>query len=642
VLRHCLPASIRQTLDHLPESLDDTYLHVLRQIPQANQAHAHRMLQCLMVAVRPLRVEELAEVLAFKFDEAQGGIPKYRAAWQLDDQTQAVLSTCSSLVTIVNEGWYGLRVVQFSHFSVKEFLMSNRLGDFSRYHIYPISAHTILTQACLGVLLHLDDNGDTKSVQGLPLAKYAAQHWVEHAQFQSVASRVKGGMETLFDSDKPHFAAWVRIYDVDHGYGRSSQEIPNPLYYSVCCGFYDLVKHLAVKCPAQVNAICGLHMFLLFAAIENGRVDVVEFLLEHGANIDARGTTGQTILHKVLSRSQRDLVGIVKFLLKHGADVNVQDDALQSPLHLAEVRCELEVVQILVDHKADVNLQDINGKTPLHILSGMYNEDVPNHALFLLGHGAEVDGRDVCNQTPLLLAMESGRFLLARILLEHGADPKATDHNGMGPLHLLSDWIYNEDNILTYWRMLLTYGAEMNIQDRDNRTPFHLAMIRGRFQIAHSLAKYYGADTNMQTKDGKTPLHLLADGHHGDNEEDILDFALLLLKHGAELNIRDKNNKTPLLLAMEHGRFKFAQILLENGVDASGKNRNGETLLHILAEHQIYHTTDVNGFFTHSKLCLKNGEEVNKGYKNNKTPLLLLKKGTGIDKFPWHLQQYSV
>ncbi|KAI9448938.1 hypothetical protein BJY52DRAFT_1193023 [Lactarius psammicola] len=90
VLRHCLPASIRQTLNQLPKSLDETYLRVLSQIPQANQAHAHRMLQCLLVAVRPLRVEELAELLAFEFDATHEGIPKYRAAWRLDDQTQAV------------------------------------------------------------------------------------------------------------------------------------------------------------------------------------------------------------------------------------------------------------------------------------------------------------------------------------------------------------------------------------------------------------------------------------------------------------------------------------------------------------------------------------------------------------------------
>src|SRR6266702_714014 len=72
VLQHCITASIRQILDQLPESLDETYARVLSQITQANQAHAHRLLQCLMVAVRPLRVEELAELLAFEFDTAPG------------------------------------------------------------------------------------------------------------------------------------------------------------------------------------------------------------------------------------------------------------------------------------------------------------------------------------------------------------------------------------------------------------------------------------------------------------------------------------------------------------------------------------------------------------------------------------------
>jgi hypothetical protein len=199
VLRHTLPENIRQTLYQLPKSLDETYLRVLSQIPQANQAHAHRMMQCLVVAIRPLRVEELAELIAFEFDAAHGGIPKYRAAWRMGDRTQAVLSTCSSLVTITNERQTGRQVVQFSHFSVKQFLMSDRLGDFSPYHIPLGSAHAILAQACLGLLLHLDDSIDEESVKAFPLAEYAAQHWVEHAQFGDVALRLRDDtpVETL-------------------------------------------------------------------------------------------------------------------------------------------------------------------------------------------------------------------------------------------------------------------------------------------------------------------------------------------------------------------------------------------------------------------------------------------------------------
>ena len=69
-----------------------------------------------------------------------------------------MLSACSSLISIVDGRYY--RVVQFSHFSVKEYLTSDRLaasdGDISRYHILPESAHFTLSQASLGVLLSPD------------------------------------------------------------------------------------------------------------------------------------------------------------------------------------------------------------------------------------------------------------------------------------------------------------------------------------------------------------------------------------------------------------------------------------------------------------------------------------------------------
>ena len=71
VLRHCFPSSVRQILEELPESLDETYERILKEIRKPKQGHAHRLLQCLVAAVRSLRVEELAEVLAFDF-KAEG------------------------------------------------------------------------------------------------------------------------------------------------------------------------------------------------------------------------------------------------------------------------------------------------------------------------------------------------------------------------------------------------------------------------------------------------------------------------------------------------------------------------------------------------------------------------------------------
>jgi len=149
-LRRCLPPSIRRTLEELPESLDETYERVLREIKKPNRDLAHRLLQCLVVAILPLRVEELVEVLAVDFDGGEG-TARLNLSWRWEDHEQALLSSCSSLISIVENVAVdsdahsdlginshsgnneiqgdGSLVVQFSHFSVKEFLTSPRLAS---------------------------------------------------------------------------------------------------------------------------------------------------------------------------------------------------------------------------------------------------------------------------------------------------------------------------------------------------------------------------------------------------------------------------------------------------------------------------------------------------------------------------------
>src|SRR6266849_1207187 len=217
-LRHCLPPSLRGILEELPVTLDETYERVLKEINRANREHAHRLLQCLTVASWPLRVEELAEVLAVDFAApAHAGVPQLNPNWRWTDHHQAVLSTCSSLITIVDDGKF--QVVQFSHFSVKEYLISDRLArssrDISRYHIALEPAHTILAQACLGVLLRLDNHVIADNMDEIPLVGYASRHLFDHAGFERVASHIRVAMEYFFDADKPHWTAWSRVQKID-------------------------------------------------------------------------------------------------------------------------------------------------------------------------------------------------------------------------------------------------------------------------------------------------------------------------------------------------------------------------------------------------------------------------------------------
>ena len=127
-------------------------------------------------------------------------------------------------------------------------------------------AHTILAQACLGVLLQVQDGVDRDTSKDHP-ARYAAEHLgTTHAQFGEVSSHLHKGMEYLFDGNKPHFKVWITLYDIDtypnrdddaatfYYFALDNKSSADPLYYAALCGFYGLVEHLIIKNPQDVNA----------------------------------------------------------------------------------------------------------------------------------------------------------------------------------------------------------------------------------------------------------------------------------------------------------------------------------------------------------------------------------------------------
>ncbi|KAN0139298.1 hypothetical protein V8E53_002799, partial [Lactarius tabidus] len=294
VLRHCFPANLRHTLEELPKSLDETYKRILNEINNANRMHAYRLLQCLSVAFRPLRVGELAEVLAF--DLTAGGIPKLNADWRWEDQEEAVLSACSSLVSVIISN--GSRVVQFSHFSVKEFLISERLAscveEVSQFHIPIEPSHSILSQVCLGVLLCLDDRTNEDSINSIPLYRYAAEYWVKHAQAGNVELQIKDALDYFFDMGNPHFSALARV-EYPHALLRvSMDEEPTypplsaaPLYFAAWKGLHGLVERLIIKHPQQVTQLGGVYGTPLHASVCGGHIAIFQLLFAHGADINS-------------------------------------------------------------------------------------------------------------------------------------------------------------------------------------------------------------------------------------------------------------------------------------------------------------------------------------------------------------------
>jgi len=347
----------------------------------------------LVAAVRPLRAEELAEIFAVDFD--QDVISNLMEGWRTENPEDAVLSTCSTLISVIEDK--GSRIVQFSHFSVKEFLTSDRLrtstvGTIRDYHVTLDAAHTLLARACLAVLLQLDENVDKKRLETFPLALYAAQHWVDHAKYEDVASRIQHAMEELFNPRKPYLAAWVWIHDVEGSYQRSIDSLTQPpspaegtaLYYAALYGFSGVVNHLVVK---------------------------------HGEDINYQRGPWGTPLH-VTSRSEHAEVAHV--LLQHNADVNARSAHFYewTPLHFASSHGHMKVVQLLLEHGSNVNAQSRTHKTPLYLASSNGYLAVVR---LLLAHGADVHIRGGHSETPFQRATRNQRVEVAQLLLEHGA-----------------------------------------------------------------------------------------------------------------------------------------------------------------------------------------------------------------------------
>ena len=356
-LRRCMPSSIRKALDELPDTLDDTYERILQSIPKQKWQHAQRLFQCIVAAIRPLRVEELAEIFAI----GSGANVSLNLVedWRPPNAEEAVLSACSSLITIIiDSDDSDAKIVQFSHFSVKEYLTSDRLEtsnvvNIRQFYIPLEPAHTTLARACLAVLLQLDGRADEERVAKFPLALYAARNWVDHAKFENVASQVQDGMEELFNPTKPHLRTWIRIHNV-YSYIDSEQidECPSvELHYAAFCGFSRLAKHLISTRALDVNAKVHKGWTPLHVASCEGHVKVMQLLLERGAAVDEQTDAMRTPLSLA---SHHGKLEAVRVLLAHGTGVNIPDDDGRTPFQKATRQGHREVAQLLLDHGAKV------------------------------------------------------------------------------------------------------------------------------------------------------------------------------------------------------------------------------------------------------------------------------------------------
>jgi ankyrin repeat protein len=457
-LRRCLSPRIRQALDELPETLDETYERTLLDIDKDNWEYAHRLFQCIVVARRPLHVEELAEFLAFK--PGDGGRLAFEEEWRPEDPRDMVLSTCSSLITVVDVD--DSAVIQFSHFSVKEYLTSARIaeGRVSCYSIPLEPAHLFVTQACLSFLIQLDKHVTIEHIDYSPLALYAGQYWADHAEFGNVSSHAEDMIKTIFDPRSHHFANWVWIYDTISDQSAVSAGLPHPecspLHTAAEHDFNRVAEWLIITCSQDVNVSHNLWTPLNIAS-RKGRFRVAQVLLAHHADASASDDDGWAPLHFA---SWYGHPMVARVLVEHGADVNLKTSFGQTPLLLLlQSDGNLEIAQILLEHGADLNAGSID----------------------MMDFGDVYGDRD---EDSLYVALKLGHPGLAQLLLKHGADPNR-DVGGQTLLHISSKRGHSR-----VARELLKLDVDINSRDNQGRTPLQVALQEGKSEVAELLLEH--------------------------------------------------------------------------------------------------------------------------------------------------------
>ena len=370
----------------------------------------------------------------------------------------------------------------------------------------------------------------------------------------------------------------------------------------------------------------------LCVAAAYGNLDILSFLLENGADINAAIRTGG--LTPLMLAVQKYHSNAVNYLLEQGADVNLQDMAGYTALHTAAACGNYNALRSLIYYGADVNARNRFNRTPLMLACQVINKEAINNFINEHDHKKVYVRRSLCH----FIRSNRNSFDAVTFLIDQGADVNLQDNNGHSALHhAVADCFYdkfsfewlivreahvtsddycpcnlvtscqddnvnvvdclvqNEANIVdlqdedgetalffavrSNWTSfgilssLVTKGANLNTSRNDKRTPLMEASSKNDEKQVTWLIEH-GADVNLQDEDGDTALHFACRSHAS------LEILSCLIENGASINACTNCKVTPLMMAVENCHKDVVSFLIEHEANVDLQDEDGDTALH--------------------------------------------------------------